>query len=154
VTEIATLTRRIERRTVLVVEDNAEWRDAITRILEIDFEVIGYVEHGDEIVTIARNLRPDLVTLDVSIPGLSGLMALPELRAELPSAGIVILTTISSKPYVEEAFRRGADGYVLKNRALRDLIPALASAGSRTESGFGTPNRLRPDSATGSVPLS
>ena len=100
--------------TVLVAEDNAEWRSIITRVLMPDFEVIGYVERGDELVTHATRLHPDIVTLDVAMPGQSGLNALPALRVALPNAIVVVISTIPTAIYKEEAFRRGANAYVAK----------------------------------------
>jgi DNA-binding NarL/FixJ family response regulator len=116
--------------TVLVADDSTEWRAIITRLLMPDFEVIGYVERGDELVTQATRLHPEIVTLDVAMPGQSGLNALPALRVALPNA-IVVISTISTAIYKEEAFRRGANAYVAKARVLSDLLPAIA--GSRSE---------------------
>jgi DNA-binding NarL/FixJ family response regulator len=118
--------------TVLVAEDNAEWRSIITRVLTPDFEVIGYVERGDELVTHATRLHPDIVTLDVAMPGQSGLNALPALRVALPNAIVVVISTIPTAIYKEEAFRRGANAYVAKARVLSDLLPAIANNRSKT----------------------
>ena len=74
---------------------------------------------------MARAVKPDVLLLDVSLPGLSGIRALPALRAALPETCIVILTTHSDPAYQEEAFRRGANGYVLKRCAYTDLLPAV-----------------------------
>ena len=65
--------------TVLVADDSTECRAIITRLLMPDFEVIGYVERGDELAANAMRLHPDIVTLDVAMPGQSGLNALPAL---------------------------------------------------------------------------
>jgi DNA-binding NarL/FixJ family response regulator len=113
------------RNTVLVADDNAQWRGIIATVLQPEFEVIGYVERGDELAAAALRLQPEVVTLDVSMPGQSGLNALPAIRRILPDAIVIVVTTTASAIYREEAIRRGADGYVLKSLVLRDLVPAI-----------------------------
>jgi DNA-binding NarL/FixJ family response regulator len=73
----------------------------------------------------ATELQPHVITLDVSKPGISGLQLLPELRSAMPKAVIIIVTITSDQLYMDEARKRGADGYVLKRNALADLIPAI-----------------------------
>jgi two-component system, NarL family, response regulator DesR len=114
-----------KRRTVLIADDNAQWREIIARILQPEYAVVGFAERGDELLARAAALHPDVITLDVSMPGRSGLAVLPELRRALPGAVLIILTTTSNKLYRDEADHRGADGYVLKNRALHELVPAI-----------------------------
>jgi DNA-binding NarL/FixJ family response regulator len=87
--------------------------------------VVGFAERGDQLLELATSLRPHVITLDVSMPGLSGLNALPRLRAALPTAVIVVLTTNSSPLYREEAYHRGADAYVLKGSVLEALLPVI-----------------------------
>ena len=113
------------RSRVLLVEDSAPMRDAVGRILSVEFDLLGYVDDGHNVLAAAREHQPDIVVLDISLPGMSGLAALPLLRAALPGATIVMLTNHGGEDYVEEAFRRGADGYVLKNEAHQALLPAI-----------------------------
>ncbi|MBV8708877.1 MAG: response regulator transcription factor [Acidobacteriaceae bacterium] len=115
----------MDRLIALIADDHPEWRAIITRILSPIYEVIGFAERGDQILELAIKLRPHVITLDVSMPVLSGLNALPHLRAALPTAVIVVLTTNSSELYREEAYHRGADAYVLKHDALEELLPAI-----------------------------
>jgi DNA-binding response OmpR family regulator len=114
------------RKRVLIVEDDAAWRHILTRILEQDYSVVGYVERGDRVASAATQLQPDVVTLDVSMPGKSGLNVLCELRELLPEATLVIVTAHTNPHYREEAFRRGADAYVAKNRIFEELLAELA----------------------------
>ncbi len=100
------------------------------RVLQPEYEVAGYAERGDAVLETAAGLQPDVVTLDVSMPGESGLNVLPALRAELPDAIIVMVSATAARPYREEAFRRGADAYIEKSRIVTDLLPAV-SAGRR-----------------------
>jgi DNA-binding response OmpR family regulator len=114
------------RKRVLIVEDDAGWRHILTRILERDCLVVGYAERGDAVAATAERLHPDVVTLDVSLRGKSGLNVLLELRELLPEAILVIVTAHANPHYRDEAFRRGADAYVAKNRVFEELLAELA----------------------------
>jgi len=95
-------------------------------LIEGGFDVIGQAADGKQALEMAARLIPDVITLDVSMPGMSGLEALPGLRPKLPGAIIVMLTM--NRQYEEQARREGADAYILKNRALQELIPAIRAA--------------------------
>lgn len=69
------------RLRFLVAEDDEEWQKIIVHILEVDYDLAGVVERGDQIIDTAQRFLPDVITLDVSMPGQSGLQALPRLRA-------------------------------------------------------------------------
>lgn len=117
------------RLRFLVAEDNQEWQDIIVHILEIDYDLAGIVERGDQIVDTAQKCLPDLITLDIAMPGQSGLQALPRLRSMLPHAIIVVISNTISSVYMEEAFARGADGYLEKGvRLLLSLPQTITSA--------------------------
>jgi DNA-binding NarL/FixJ family response regulator len=116
------------RPGALIVDDNRQWQNVIADILSVRYDVLGTIAHGTEVLAAAATLRPDVVTLDISMPGISGLRLLPELRVELPDAAIIVVTTHSSKLYIDEAYRRGADGFVAKNKVVTELIPAIEGA--------------------------
>ena len=117
------------RLRFLVAEDNQEWQDIIVHILEIDYDLAGIVGRGDQIVDTAQKCLPDLITLDIAMPGQSGLQALPRLRSMLPHAIIVVISNTISSVYMEEAFARGADGYLEKGvRLLLSLPQTITSA--------------------------
>lgn len=120
-----------ERLRLLVVDDNAEWRGVIAEILETEHDLVGEVERGDDIMTAAQELRPGLITLDVSLPGVSGLTALPSLRAICPQAIIVMVSVTSTALYEREALARGADGYVDKGRVRSELLETIVSIRDR-----------------------
>jgi len=109
----------------MIADDSAAWRAIISRIVEPEYRIVGFATRGDEVVRQAAALQPDAITLDVSMPGVSGLQVLPKLRSALPNAVIVIVTVTSSQLYMDEARLRGADAYVVKRNALADLIPAI-----------------------------
>ena len=117
----------VTRPRLLVVDDNATWRETISGILEADHELVGTVDRGDEIMESAERLCPDVITLDVSLPGMSGLNVLPRLRKACPRAIIVIVSATATPIYREEASLRGADGYVEKRRVFSDLLSTIAS---------------------------
>jgi DNA-binding NarL/FixJ family response regulator len=102
--------------------------DAIVSVLSREHELIATVGNGNEVLPEAERLCPEAIVLDISMPGRSGLQILPELRNRMPFMAIVILTAHSEPIYIEEAFRRGADGYVLKSKLAKDLLPALCTA--------------------------
>lgn len=124
----------LPRTRLLVADDNAEWCGIIERLLEHDHEVVGAVARGDHIMEAANRLCPNLITLDVSLPGESGLLVLPRLRKACPHAIIIIVSATSTAVYREEAFLRGADGYVEKGRAFSQLATAIASVRNRISS--------------------
>ncbi len=97
----------------------------IIRILGSEFEVVDWVEDGREVLESALRLRPQAVILDISLPGVSGMILLPQLRRSLPTAGIVMLTNHVSQTYVDAAYQKGADGYVLKTQASDALVSAI-----------------------------
>jgi DNA-binding NarL/FixJ family response regulator len=90
--------------------------------------VAGAIERGDQVLQEVAALQPDVVVLDVALPHRSGLKVLPELRRAYPLVGIVMLSNRSEPIYREEAARRGADAYVVKDRASAELWPAIRAA--------------------------
>lgn len=103
-------------------------RDAIVSVLSQEHDVVATVGDGNEVLPVADRLAPEAIVLDVSMPGRSGLQILPQLRIRMPSVAIVVLTAHLEPIYQEEAFRRGADGYVLKDKLLNDLLPTVCAA--------------------------
>ena len=101
---------------VLVVDDHPLTRSALSGLLEHNaFSVVGEAADGREAIDRARELQPDLVLLDLSMPGLDGLSALPELRAAAPDSEVVVLTASGTEENLLAAIRAGAAGYLLKS---------------------------------------
>ena len=113
---------------ILLVEDHPQMQAAIRALLQPHCVVAGTAERGDMVIAQAAELRPDVVLLDISLPGQSGLQLLPELRRRYPAMGIVMLTSQDQPAYREEAAKRGSDRYVLKDRAGEELWPAIQEA--------------------------
>lgn len=123
------------RKSVLIAEDNSEWQRVIAGILEEAYEVVGLVGRGDEVIAAANRHQPDVVSLDVSLPGISGMNLLPALRAALPDALIVIVSATADDLYRREALERGADAYIRKSnvRELLGVFRDCQASGQRTQ---------------------
>jgi two-component system response regulator NreC len=112
---------------VLLADDHAVLRAGLRLLLDAqpDLKVVGEAGDGGEALTLAAQLQPDLILLDLTMPGLSGLEALPALRKAAPATRILILTMHDDEGYVRQALRHGAVGYVLKKAADAELISAV-----------------------------
>ena len=115
----------LPRARVLLGDDHAMIGEALGKILESEFEVVGVVADGRALLHEAIRLQPDAVVVDISMPVLNGLEAARRIRHELPKARILFLTMHPDLSYVREAMRLGASGYVLKRSAARELMTAL-----------------------------
>ena len=119
-------------RRVVIVDDTADVRLLFEMALNIDgrFEVVATAADGAEGVEVCRELRPDGVLLDVMMPVMDGLTALPRIRADCPDARIVVLSADDQAEIVDRALAAGADAYVTKSASVDDAIDALlASSG-------------------------
>ncbi len=112
---------------VLIVDDHALVRSALRLLLSAEdgFEVVGEAGDADEALLRARLLEPDVVLLDVVMPGRSGIEVASELRAMLPQTKVLMLSMQDDPTYVREAFGAGASGYVLKEAADSELVAAV-----------------------------
>jgi DNA-binding NarL/FixJ family response regulator len=114
-------------RRVMIVDDHAFIRRGVQGILK-DFpqwELCGEADNGNDAVRLARELKPDAIVMDVSMPGLNGVEATRAIRKENNGVKIVLLTLHESQELVRSAFRAGVDGYLLKTDAEQDLMNAL-----------------------------
>jgi len=116
---------------VLVVDDHAVVREGIRRVLTADtgFEVVGEAADAEEGMALAKAHRPDVVLLDIKMPGETGLELTARLRDEVPESRVLILSMFDHGEYVLEAVRNGAHGYVLKDASpheLRDAARAVS----------------------------
>src|ERR671938_569392 len=102
--------------SVLIVDDHPLTREALGALLtQHGFSVVGQASDGEEAIGAARRLQPRLVLLDLSMPGLSGLAALPRLREAAPGCEVVVLTASGTEENLLSAIRGGAAGYLLKS---------------------------------------
>jgi DNA-binding NarL/FixJ family response regulator len=115
---------------ILLADDHELAREALRSVLarQPDLEVVGEARDGGEAVELARRLRPDLVLMDVRMPGLDGLSATRSVLAALPATRVVILSAYENREYVLEALRAGATGYLLKGATKQEVIATLRGA--------------------------
>lgn len=117
------------RIRVLIADDHALLREGIRALLsrESDLEVVGEAADGREAIARCRSLRPDVVLMDIAMPGLGGLEAALEIRKESPDTKILVLTQYEDREYVTRFLKAGAAGYVLKKAAGAELASAIRS---------------------------
>jgi DNA-binding NarL/FixJ family response regulator len=111
---------------VLIVDDHPLTRDALATLLAgNDFDVVGQASDGDQALHLAQELRPELVLLDLSMPGVDGLAALPRLREAAPESEVVVLTASGTEENLLAAIRGGAAGYLLKSEPPDRIVEFL-----------------------------
>jgi len=115
---------------IVIADDHALLREGIRAILskEPDLEVVGEAADGREAVERCKTLLPDIVLMDVAMPGLGGLEAALEIRRDCPRVKVLVLTQYEDREYVSRFLKAGAAGYVLKKAAGADLASAVRSA--------------------------
>ncbi len=121
--------------TVLLVDDHALVRKGFRRLLEDEqgIQVVGEAKDGAEAVRVAHELKPQVIVMDMSMPGLNGIQACVEILKVLPRTAILMLSMYSEEAQVRNAIKAGAKGYVLKNADDVDLAAAIrdVAAGKR-----------------------
>jgi two-component system, NarL family, response regulator NreC len=113
--------------SVVVVDDHAVVRSGLRLLLENedDIEVVGEAGNAKDAIFRARALKPDVILLDVVMPGESGIDVLPQLKKESPETKVLVLSMQDDPSYVREAFAAGASGYVLKEAADEEVVAAV-----------------------------
>lgn len=114
---------------VLIADDHAILRQGLKQILELekDISVIAQASNGDEAIRLARSLNPDVILMDINMPGTNGLQAIKTLKAEKNPSKIVVLTIHEDREYLFKTIQMGAEGYVLKDAEPDVLIDAIKS---------------------------
>jgi DNA-binding NarL/FixJ family response regulator len=114
---------------VLVADDHSVVRQGIRHVLEgaEEFTIVAEAENGNEVAELVAQSKPDVVVLDISMPGLSGIEVTAVLRKRFPKCRVLILSMYDNQEYVLEAVRSGAHGYLLKDTAADDLATAIRS---------------------------
>ena len=124
--------KRAKSIRVLVVDDHAVVRSGLRRVLdaEDDIETVGEAPSAERAVFEALEQRPDVVLMDVVMPGKSGIEGMPALLQAVPDTKVLVLSMQDDPRYVREAFEAGASGYVLKDAADTDVIEAVRAVAS------------------------
>ena len=113
---------------VFLVDDHEAFLRIATEFLQRhhdELTVVGAARGGAEALTQAQDLQPQVILVDLNMPGLSGLETIPRLRAMLPEARIIALTLLDAKVYRQAALAAGADDFVPKSNLSTDLLPAI-----------------------------
>jgi DNA-binding NarL/FixJ family response regulator len=114
---------------IVIADDHALLREGMRAILsrESDLEVVGEAADGREAIARCRALKPDVILMDIAMPGLGGLEASLEIRKECPDTRVLVLTQYEDREYVSRFLKAGAAGYVLKKTAGAELASAIRS---------------------------
>ena len=117
-------------RRVVVAEDYLPMREICQRLLADRADVVAAVATGEDVVREAHAHQPDVVVLDISMPGMNGLEAARRIRSALPAVSILFISSHTSAAYVEAARELGARGFIFKQRLVQDLYQAIDSIDS------------------------
>jgi DNA-binding NarL/FixJ family response regulator len=113
------------RPRVLVADDHRAMLDSLVRLLTRDFDVVAAVSDGTAAVAEAEQLEPDLLVLDIAMPGLNGIAAAAHLKEHGSRAKVIFVTNMRDREFVQESLALGDVGFVAKDRLVADLLPAI-----------------------------
>ncbi len=113
------------RPRIFLADDHSLLLDAFSNLLEPKYEVVGTATDGRQMLKMVSKLRPDVVVMDISMPNFNGFDAGEKLKKTLPDIKLLFLTVNEDPDMVAEAFRIGANGYLLKNSAASELLQAI-----------------------------
>jgi len=131
--------------SVLIAEDQTLFREGIKDLLdgEKGIQVIGEAVDGNEVLRLAKKLKPDVILMDIKLPHLDGISATRQLRQDLPKTNILILSAFEDEAHVLEAIQAGANGYLSKMLPASELVRALKT--------FATEGMMIPQSVMGKL---
>jgi DNA-binding NarL/FixJ family response regulator len=121
----------VDTISVLLIDDSSFFRRLAARFLAsaAGVRLLGAAAGGDEALALAADLRPQVILLDLNLPGQGGLALLPRLRQIVPGGRIIILTLWESDVYRQAALAAGADAFVPKSQIATELVPAIRGSG-------------------------
>ena len=114
-----------DRPRVLVADDHRVMLDMLVRLLSRDYDVVAAVMDGRAVVNKAIQLQPDLLVLDIAMPELNGIAAASHLKERGSAAKVVFVTNLRDREFVQESLALGDIGFVVKDRLIADLFPAI-----------------------------
>lgn len=115
----------MSRTRVLVADDHEAMLDSLVRLLSGEFDIVAAVGDGESVVSEATQLSPDLLVLDIAMPRLNGIAAAARLKALGSTAKVVFVTNLHDREFVDESLALGDVGFVVKDRLVADLLPAI-----------------------------
>jgi DNA-binding NarL/FixJ family response regulator len=110
---------------IVIVDDHALFRASLRALLQHDFEVVGEAANGAEAIRVVGRLAPQLVLMDLMMPGVNGIKATEDIRRFHPNIRILMLSVHQADSYVEASLQAGADGYILKDDTYDELGSAI-----------------------------
>ena len=116
------------RARILLADDHKDIREKVMQQLEPEFVVVGAVEDGNALLEAASQMKPDVCVVDISMPIMSGIEAVTQMRASGSTVKIIFLTVHEDPDFLQAALDTGALGYVVKSRVATDLSPAIRAA--------------------------
>ena len=117
-----------DRIRILIADDNKYIRDKVVQLLDVNFDVVGTASDGIGAVEAARLLSPEIIVMDISMPGLSGIDAMTQIKGALDQIKVVFLTVHDDLDFVRASLDAGGSGYVVKSRLATDLLAAIRRA--------------------------
>jgi DNA-binding NarL/FixJ family response regulator len=115
----------MSRPCLLLADDHAMLLDGLVQLLQTEFTILGVAHSGRRLIELTKQLRPDVIVMDMAMPSINGIDTMQFLQKEGCSAKILFLSMHADLPLVEEAFRAGASGFVLKTCGLEELVKAI-----------------------------
>ena len=113
------------RVRILVADDHRAMLETLVGMLSSDFDIVAAVGDGLAAVTQAEHLEPDLLVLDIAMPGLNGIAAAAQLKRRGSTAKVVFVTNMRDREFMQESLALGQVGFVIKDRLVADLLPAV-----------------------------
>ncbi|MBN1979779.1 MAG: response regulator transcription factor [Anaerolineae bacterium] len=115
---------------VLVADDHLVVREGLVVMLQGtgEFEVVGQAFDGHEAIQLAEKLHPDVILIDVQMPGIGGIEAIRQIKKRVPKAQVVVLSSFDQEEYIYQSIQAGAKGYVLKDSELEELLDVIRAA--------------------------
>jgi NarL family two-component system response regulator LiaR len=112
---------------IIICDDQAVVRDGLEMLLSLeqDIDVIGTAQDGDETIELVSKHQPDLVLMDLKMPGMNGIEATRQIRTKFPESKVLVLTTYDDDEWVFDAIRAGASGYLLKDTPREEVVKAI-----------------------------
>lgn len=118
---------------LLIADDHALIRDGLKKILNIGaggISIIGEAANGEEAVDLARKLNPDIILMDINMPGVNGIQATKIIKENNPEIAVIVLTIHDAREYIYELMDYGVSGYILKDTSAEDLLNVIKSVAS------------------------